>query len=47
MQRVRLSIIHNLSLIRWTQFDDENVFEDASRHCSIYVILKKPPTEES
>jgi len=43
--QLRLSIIHNLSLIRWTQYDDENVFEDASRHCSIYVILKKPPTE--
>jgi len=43
--QLRISIIHNLSLIRWTQYDDENVFEDASRHCSIYVILKKPPTE--
>jgi hypothetical protein len=43
---LRLSIVHDLSLIRWTQYDEENVFADASRHCSIYVILKKSPAED-
>jgi len=43
---LRLSIVHDLSLVRWTQYDEENVFEDASRHCSIYVILKKLPAKD-
>jgi len=45
--KLRRSIVHDLTLVRWTQYDEENVFEDASRHCSIYVILKKIPAMDN
>jgi len=42
---LRVSIIHDFLLTRWVHFEDENVFEDVSRHCSIYVIQKEVPPE--
>lgn len=42
---LRVSIIHDFLLTRWVHFEDENVFEDVSRHCAIYVIQKEVPPE--
>ncbi|OPZ44049.1 MAG: hypothetical protein BWY93_00788 [Euryarchaeota archaeon ADurb.BinA087] len=42
---LRKSMITDYSLIRWTHFEDENVFDNVSRHCVIYVLKKTFPNE--
>ncbi len=41
---LRISIVRDLTLVRWTHFEGENVFDDVSRHCAIYVIMRYPPS---
>jgi len=43
---LRVSFVHNFTLTRWTHFEEENVFDDVSRHCAIYVIQKKRPASD-
>jgi hypothetical protein len=43
---LRISIVRDLTLVRWTHFEGENVFDDVSRHCAIYVIMRIPPSAE-
>ena len=40
---LRISLVQDTTLIRWTHFEGENVFDDVSRHCAIYVIQNKKP----
>ena len=36
--QLRISLVRDTTLVRWTHFEGENVFDDVSRHCAIYVI---------
>jgi len=40
---LRIALVHDTTLIRWTHFEGENVFDDVSRHCAIYVIQNEKP----
>ncbi|VVB67877.1 Uncharacterised protein [uncultured archaeon] len=41
---LRVTLVRDTSLVRWTHFEGENVFDEVSRHCAIYVILKEKPS---
>jgi len=41
--QLRIVLVHDTTLIRWTHFEGENVFDDVSRHCAIYVIQNEKP----
>ena len=41
--QLRIALVHDTTLIRWTHFEGENVFDDVSRHCAIYVIQNEKP----
>jgi len=40
---LRIALVHDTTIIRWTHFEGENVFDDVSRHCAIYVIQNEKP----
>lgn len=42
----RLLVAHT-SLVRWMHFEGENVFDEVSRHCVIYILRKEQPPEGS
>ncbi len=41
--QLRIALVHDTTLIRWTHFEGKNVFDDVSRHCAIYVIQNEKP----
>ncbi|OPY48943.1 MAG: hypothetical protein A4E49_03314 [Methanosaeta sp. PtaU1.Bin112] len=41
--QLRIALVNDVTLIRWTHFEGENVFNDVSRHCAIYVIQNEEP----
>ena len=40
---LRIALVNDTTLVRWTHFEGENVFDDVSRHCVIYVITNQDP----
>lgn len=43
---LRISMVQDLTLVRWTHFEEENVFDEVSRHCVVYIVENQPPTLE-